>query len=383
MKDKKSALIISFSDLSRDPRVFRQIFFLKENYQIAAAGYAEPLSRNIDFYPVQPPLRSFAWKFLAACQLKIKAFDQHYWSSRAVKSAFKQLAQQRYDIIIANDLNTLPLALKLSDIYQCKVLLDAHEYTPRDFDDRWSFRVFFQDYWEYICRKYLPQVNEMTTVCKGIAEEYQKNYAVSCQVITNAPFYESLEPSEVDQSCIRLIHHGGLNRSRKIENMIFLMDLLDDRFRLDFMLLSKNQSSLQQLKDLARNRKRIQFRDPVPMPDISRTINEYDIGLFLLWPAAFSYRLALPNKLFEFIQGRLSVAIWPSPEMARIVNQYNCGVVAEDFTVEAMAERLNGLSVEDIKKFKQSSHQAANTLCAETNHQIFLGAVEKSLRVTT
>jgi hypothetical protein len=32
--------------------------------------------------------------------------------------------------------------------------------------------------------------------------------------------------------------------------------------------------------------------------------------------------MALPNKFFEFIQARLAVAIWPSPEMSKITKTF-------------------------------------------------------------
>jgi hypothetical protein len=38
----KTILIISFTDLGRDPRVNRQIRFLKDDYNIIAAGTVEP-----------------------------------------------------------------------------------------------------------------------------------------------------------------------------------------------------------------------------------------------------------------------------------------------------------------------------------------------------
>jgi hypothetical protein len=174
-----------------------------------------------------------------------------------------------------------------------------------------------------------------------------------------------------------MIHHGGINKSRKIENMIYLMDLLDERFTLDFMFVANDQKYLSQLKKLASNKSRINFRDPVSMPEISNTINQYDIGLYLLDASGFNNRMALPNKLFEYIQGRLAVAIWLSPEMARVVKEYNCGVVSDTFTIESIAEVLNNLSGKDIQKLKQNSHQAASTLCAETNRQILLEKVQE------
>jgi hypothetical protein len=219
----------------------------------------------------------------------------------------------------------------------------------------------------------------MTTVCRAIADEYQKNYGVKCEVITSAPFFEDLEPSPTNKNGIRMIHHGGLSTSRRLENMIFLMDYLDDRFSLDFMLINNNQSYHNKLRAIAKRSTKIRFRDAVPMKDIAKSINSYDIGLFLLWPGAFSYKMALPNKLFEFIQGRLAIAIWPSPEMARVVEEYDLGIISNDFSIKGISEKLNSLSSADVMKFKMNAHHAANTLCAEQNKNILLNIIEKLL----
>jgi hypothetical protein len=173
-----------------------------------------------------------------------------------------------------------------------------------------------------------------------------------------------------------MIHHGGLNPSRNAEKMIELMDHLDQRFQLEFMFVNTNSNYLKRLKYLARRNPRIRFRDPVDMHAIVRTINHYDIGLYLLSPAGFNNRMALPNKFFEFIQARLALAIWPSPEMTKVINKYNCGVVSEEYSVESMAEALSNLAVEDIVKLKTNSHKASKELCAEKNKDFFLNTIQ-------
>jgi hypothetical protein len=115
------------------------------------------------------------------------------------------------------------------------------------------------------------------------------------------------------------------------------------------------------------------------MQELPQHLNRYDIGVFLLPPTNFNYRYALPNKLFEFIQARLAVAIGPSPEMARLVRQYCCGVIADDFTPEALAASLNRLTGADIDRLKQASHAAAKELCFEKNAPILLKMVERVL----
>ena len=216
----------------------------------------------------------------------------------------------------------------------------------------------------------------MITVSQGIAKEYSSVYGLPCGVITNAPFYENREPGIVDSQHIRLVHHGALRSTRQLENMIYLMDLLDERFTLDMMLIANDGRYFHQLQRLVLRYPRVRFRAPVPMPEISRVLSEYDIGIYLLPTISFNARLALPNKLFEFIQGGLCVAIWPSPEMARIVREYNCGVVARDFTLPAIAVELNRLTSEEIFHCKQRAHAAARTLCAENNRQVLLNLVE-------
>ena len=291
--------------------------------------------------------------------------------------SLKHLNDLRPDLIIAHDPFTLPIALQLRDRCGAKVLLDAHEYTPRQYEDQWIHRHLFMKVWDHLCRKYLPHTDAAVTVCRSIADEYENNYGVDFDVITNAPFYSEIAPSVPDNNLIRIIYHGAVHASRKTDGMIRLMDLLDERFSLDLMLVKDNSHYFDEIYNLGIKHPRISFRDPVPMTEIIRTINKYDISLFLLSPETFSYRMALPNKIFEFIQARLAVAVWPSPEMAAIVSRYDCGVVSDEYTLESMAKKLNALTADDISRFKNNAGPAARELCAERNRDAFLDIVER------
>ena len=103
------------------------------------------------------------------------------------------------------------------------------------------------------------------------------------------------------------------------------------------------------------------------MQEIIPVTNQYDIGLFLAPPTTFNLQYTLPNKLFEFIQARLVVAIGPSIEMSKGVKKFNCGVVSKDFDPRSMANELNRLTTEKIMEFKQRSHEAASELNADVN----------------
>jgi hypothetical protein len=150
--------------------------------------------------------------------------------------------------------------------------------------------------------------------------------------------------------------------------MIEMMRHLDARFRLTLMLVPApgQDDYLARLKQSARAEPRIDFREPVPMRDIARTANAYDIGVFLLPPVNFNYRQALPNKFFEFIQARLAIAIGPSPEMAKLVDAHDLGIVGDDFKPRTLAAQLNALITADIQRYKANVAEVARQFSAET-----------------
>jgi len=184
---------------------------------------------------------------------------------------------------------------------------------------------------------------------------------------------------ESDKLFLRVIHHGVAMPHRKIENMIDMMEHLDQRFRLDLMLMPTVPKYLESLEQRARRDGRIRFLPPVPMQDLVTFSSAYDIGLFLLEPSSFNNLHVLPNKFFEFIQSRLAVAIGPSPEMARIVEKYECGVVAHSFAPADMAQALMQLDAERIDHFKRQADAAARELCFERTSEVLFTLVERVL----
>jgi hypothetical protein len=166
-----------------------------------------------------------------------------------------------------------------------------------------------------------------------------------------------------------LIHHGGAVPSRKIEVMIKMMSYLDNSFTLDLMLLPTLPTYFKRLKYMARNKGSIRFLETTPTHEVINCINKYDIGVYILEGNSFNNKYALPNKFYEFIMARLMIAIGPSPEMAKIVKNYNCGIVAEDFKPETMARELNKLTKDKIDYYKHQSDKAAHELSSERNLQ--------------
>lgn len=383
LKQPKNILILCFSELHKDPRVYRQILALKDSYNVIAAGWSSPQIDKVSFIQLNKTSDNKAKRIINGLfKLKLRLFKSYYWSNKNYQEAFQKLKALDIDLILANDIESLPISVKLAELKKCKLIYDAHEYTPREFENSWRWRFFHQRYKIYLCKKYLPKVDVMLTVCDGIAEEYHRQFNIKPIVITNAPPFQNIIPHKMNKNKIRIIHHGAAMPERNLELSIQLAEYLDPRFELTFMLV-ENNTYLQELKRIAKRCANINFISPVAMPQIAETINKYDIGLFLLPPNNFNYAMALPNKFFEFIQARLMVAIGPSPEMAKYTKKYDLGIVNKTFSPKEMATQLNSLTIEQIEYFKANSNKYAYELSFEINKKHMINAVAQLLREAT
>ena len=251
----KKILILAFTKLAQQPRIYRQIRFLKDSYNIVTAGLDEPEGENTIHIKIKAPTNDFFLdKVPAVFLMSFGHIEKCYWNLPIVKqglNALNAVNKLDVDLIIAHDLITLPVALLFAKKNGANVLLDLHEYFPHQYKDLWTNRIFYSKLWNHICFNYLPKADAVITVCRGIADEYKKNYGVTPEVITNAPYFSDLTPSVTKENNIRIIYHGLVHKSRKSENMIQLMDHLDRRFELDFMIIRDNSKYCRRIESVS------------------------------------------------------------------------------------------------------------------------------------
>lgn len=264
-----------------------------------------------------------------------------------------------YDLVVVEDLRLLPLGRKMR--VSGGLLFDAREYYPRQYEDDFIWRLFEQPERLRICQTYLSLCDQVITVAEGLADEYRREFGIQPLVIRSVPEFVSAEPRQASRDSIRMVHHGIANPNRCLERMLDIVRNLDSRFELD-LYLTGSPRYITKLRRYAQRIKNVQIKEPVPFEQIQKTLCAYDIGLYYLEPRGFNVTYNLPNKLFEFIQARLAVAIGPSPEMARIVRQYACGIVANEFSVAAMSAALNALDSASLNQLKLGSARAATEL---------------------
>lgn len=377
---KTPALVICFFDVHKHKRVLRQIEWLKARHEVWVAGFLSSGSiPGVHCLEIQPSFRNLGFwkKALAAAEILAGRADLAYPVLYDFQNALQELRKIRFKLIVAHDFKPLPLVSQLPGA-PGNVLIEAHEF----FYDMGTESKVIHEFNGQLLERYLTRFEHYMTVSYGIAEEYQKRIGKTFDVITSADEFVELSPTPVDPKRIRLIHHGLAHRSRQQELLIQMMDLLDERFELDLMLTAPYDGGaryLEELQELCRTRKRARIIPPVEPSQIVPFINSYDIGIAAWPPHCINHRFMLPNKFFEFVQGRLMVAIGPSPEMERFVRKFDLGIIAEDFKIETMAKHLNGLTHEQVHAYKERSHLHARELSSETERAKFDRIVERIL----
>lgn len=372
-------LVISFTDLGSDARVGRQIEFLRERHDVVAAGLGPPRA-DVEFVdltlPPRPAVRRQVHRVQWGARLAARRMDTAYWGFPQHRHARERLSSVRTDLVVANDVEALPLGRWAAG--EAPVVLDAHEWAIAQYEHVWWWRVLIRPHLDALLREHLPHVAGMMTVAPGIAERYEQRYGVQCRVVTNAAPYVDLRPTPVD-SPIRLLHHGGAHPVRKLELMIQAVRRLDGRMSLDLALLPNDPRYLRRLKDEVAGDEHVRVLGPIPMEEIIPRANSYDAGVIFYPPIHENLELSLPNKLFDFLQARLAVVVGPSPEMSRIIEDFDCGVVARSFEVDALCEALLSLTAEALARRKQAAGEAAQVHCAERNRDVVLEVVEQAL----
>jgi hypothetical protein len=381
----KKILILVFSNLKIDARVRRQIDLLKNDYQVTVCCFDAFDSTDYEIIKIKKTRLTFFRKAVSSIFLLLGVHEIAYHLLHQYKKYVPLLKKRDYDLIIANDIETLPLAFTIAS-RSTKIYFDAHEYAPRHFEDRLYWRIFFQRFNAYLCRKYIPRVHGMSTINSGLADAYKAEFGVKPLIITNASDYTPLLPKKREHYPIKLVHHGIFNLSRQPDLMIDLMKKLDDRFTLDLIYLLPESSSaktrdyFEAFKIKAQKTGKIKILPALKSTEIISSIHEhYDMGIILVPPVNFNYENGLPNKLFDCIQARLGLAVGPLKEIAKITSQYDIGVVSEDFTALSMASALSKLSLSDINRFKENANRAAGEMNAGHNKSLLLKALKEIL----
>ncbi|MDD7687694.1 MAG: glycosyltransferase [Actinomycetaceae bacterium] len=366
---RKELLIVSFSDINADARVLKQVRLFRDTYDVTTASFGqapEGVSQHIQL-PVMDTLRAVNGRYILLHQYRAA-----YWRIPAIRAAWKALRGKKFDLAIANDLDAVPLVARLKLRYGFHA--DLHEYYPALHEDDPSWARYRKPWILWLCKHYLPQATSCTTVSGGLQKAYREYCGLDVDIVPNATPYAALLPRAVSEP-IKLVHSGACLRNRHLDVTLQAVQESDAPVTIDLYLTPNDPPFLQYLKDTYAS-ERIVFHDPVPYVQLVDTLNRYDVGVHLMIPSNFNNTWALPNKVFDYVQARLGILIGPSPEMMKLVNDAQNGIIAKGFEAQDLVASLKLLTVERVQQLKAASDSVAKELSAENQMGAWVSALD-------
>jgi len=243
------------------------------------------------------------------------------------------------DLVHAQDIHLLSIAANHVEIRNqaggaCALIYDAHEYVrglgsidPRRRDAYAGLES------EFICR-----ANSVITVSDSIATRIQidHNLAKKPFLVLNAPSRSRLQVTEFSPSVRKVcnlrpevplvIYSGGIHISRGIDLLVSSLEFLP---HVHLAMTTNNQSwYIEELKSKAASfgaSDRLHFVPYVSPEEVVPYISSANIGISPLPADVVNYDLALPNKLFDYIQARLPLVVSNCAEVSKLLEQYPLG----------------------------------------------------------
>ncbi len=286
----------------------------------------------------------------------------------------------KFDILLSNDLDTLPANFIVSKIKNKRLVYDSHEYFTEVPELIGRPRV--KKVWEWLEKKMVPKVKTAFTVCNSIARIYEEKYGTHFRVVRNLPVAGSFtqKSGKVANRQKIILYQGALNIGRGLEQAISAMHFIENVK----LIIAGGGDILTQLQNLVIKenlQNKVEFTGRLPLEELAKLTPQADLGLSIEEDLGLNYRFALPNKLFDYIQAQVPVLITNLPEMVAIVTHYQIGEITESLEPRHLAEKItDALNNQKKRKIWQSNLQlAAKELTWENEEKVIWEIFERFL----
>lgn len=354
-------LVLAFSPLDRDPRVLRHVRELCKAYEVTTVGFGKlpiPVNRAIDLNSLQGGRRR-----LRETRLLVSGRFEEFLLARFNGAETKEvLGSRSFDLILANDIETLPFALEIAG--SSPIWLDLHEYAYDDDASKNPRALIWRHLKKTLANDLIKEVDCLSTVGPGLASLYESRLGgVKVIWIPNAAPYRPLRPRNPTAGTVHLVYHGICTPERGVRSLIASMRDLPNKFRLTLILVG-TEKEIRSLRQSSQD-ERIFFRPPVLAERVPELINQFDVFVYALRASSVNARHALPNKFFENVQARVGQVITPTGDMVAYLSQYNLGQCATGFSPEEIAAVLESMTHDQIAAYKNAADKAAKSLAWE------------------
>jgi glycosyltransferase involved in cell wall biosynthesis len=385
----KRALVLSYSNISKDSRVLRQVDWLaSDNYIVDAAGLGSSPKGVETYISITPPslgIRLLTYIFLSSKRRGLIILQKFYKSE-----IFKWITEGKYETVILNDLDFLGVdeIFKSASKSKTPVYLDLHEYFP-DPGGSLLFRALHTRYYRYLQYKITDRLLAgFLTVSSDIARLYSENLGLKMIPIENVPIPSDLprpildtgsNSSGVIPKTAEILYHGNAGRGRGLYHLVLAMKKVRPGIVLNLVLTGSkfHKELLVLFSKILRVQRSVKFWPSVLPAEVTDFISKFDLEvIFYPPPHSRNVLFSFPNKFFEALSAGLGIIVGPSPSMSKVVDRHQCGMTLQGWGISDLRDALNReITRDQLNQWKANTNNALDEFNFESNRRKFLSLV--------
>lgn len=270
---------------------------------------------------------------------------------------FDFLKKRKPAVIHAHNLSSLPITVFYKLIYNCKVVYDTHELeTERE---GWPFLT--RKISKFIESVLIKKVDVVVVVNEWIKKIYDTDYKINSYSILNIPKKFSAKKNDY------LRKRFNISESKKI--FVYLGAFTDSRGILEYIDFSKrtcldicfifigNGPLKKEMELASKNTNNVFIHNSVPANKLKNIIGSADYSLQTLCfknNLSKSYKLGLPNKLFESAMAGLPMIGGGFPVQSDFIKKNNIGEIIQNQDFDNFNSTFEKLIKADIGEYKRN-----------------------------
>lgn len=279
----------------------------------------------------------------------------------------KTSSDHTFDLIYANDLNTVPAVLSIANKRKIAFVYDAHElYSEESSSITEREKESIKRVEKLACT--LSALN--ITVSGSIAIRLRQLYSLKNEpaVIRNIPLINNVDRelrSTYSDERIRLVYHTAnlsLN-GRNVKDLIDAIALCTSNVSLTLIGNMDDRSKrvlFGYIEQKACLNSKIFVHGAFPYNELISFIKKFDVGIILNHPSVLNNNLGIPNKMFEYMACGLAIISFKTVEIEKVFKKFDIGLLTHTADSKGLLDAITKIASrpEDLHHYKVNSQTA-------------------------